>query len=312
MLSVLKNNVKKTFLFSFLIAIITLGCRFYFKTTTDQFTAKTTPASLERGKNLVFNICGGCHYDQEIKKFIGRPLNDLPKIAGKMYSANLTHSLSNGIPPHYSDAELFYLLKTGISKNGKFMPYMMRPMMADEDINDIISFLRSDDPAVAAADTTVGKTHINLIGRIGIRVAAKPQPYNKGVTRPNENDPLEQGKYLVALIGCYHCHSKKVLGLNYLEPEKSKGYLQGGITLKDPEGKKLWGPNLTPDKETGIGNYTKEDFRKAITEGITPSGRKLSPPMPRLSHLTVTQIEALYTYLKSRPAVHHTVKRRSS
>jgi hypothetical protein len=48
------------------------------------------------------------------------------------------------------------ILKTGISKSGKFMPYMMRPMMADEDINDIIVYLRSDDDAAVAADTTIG------------------------------------------------------------------------------------------------------------------------------------------------------------
>jgi len=284
------------------------GCRFYFDTTKDQFTSEADDQSFERGKNLAFNICAGCHYDQKAGKFIGRSLNDLPKIAGHLYSANLTQSKTNGIPPQYTDAELFYLLKTGISRNGKFMPYMMRPMMADEDINDIIVYLRSNDPAVAAADTTVGKTHINFIGKTGIRVGAKPQPYNKGVQRPDENNPIEYGKYLVAIIGCYHCHSKKVLGLNYLEPEKSKGYLQGGIKLKDPQGKRLHGPNLTPDKETGIGTYTENDFEKAVREGIDPSGGELSPPMGKFKSLTDQQVHAIYTYLQSLPPVHHKVK----
>lgn len=262
---------------SFIIMII--SCRWYFKTTTDHFEAKKTADAVQRGKNLAFIVCADCHYDPGSGKFIGKSLNDLPKIAGHLYSANLTQSKTHGIPPKYTDAELFYLLKRGIAKNGRFMPFMMRPMMADEDINDIIVYLRSTDEAVAAADTTVGKTRINIIGKTGLRLGAKPQPYNKGVQRPNENNPVEYGRYLVAIAACYHCHSSKIFGLDFLEPEKSKGYLQGGIKLKDPEGKKLWAPNLTPDKETGIGNFSQEEFTNAVREGIAPSGRKLSPPM---------------------------------
>ena len=291
--------------------LLLLGCKMYFKTTTDQFAAKNQSTSFDRGKNLVANICSGCHNDFQLNKLIGRSLNDLPKIAGHLYSANLTNSITHGLPPQYSDAELFYLLKTGIGRDGRFMPYMMRPMMADEDINDIIVYLRSNDPPVAAMDTTVGKTHINLIGKIGLRILTKPQPYNKGVARPDENDPIATGRYLVAVIGCYHCHSKKVMGLDYLEPENSRGYLQGGIRLKDHEGKRLRGPNLTPDKETGIGNFSKEDFKKAVREGITPSGRKLSPPMGKFKSLTDSQIDAIYSYLQTLQPVKHKVKRRS-
>lgn len=191
------------------------------------------------------------------------------------------------------------------------MPFMMRPMMADEDINDIIVYLRSSDAAVTAADTTVGKTRINIIGRTGLRLGAKPQPYNKGVQRPDENNPVEYGKYLVAIAACYHCHSGKLFGLDFLEPEKSKGYLQGGIKVKDPEGKKLQAPNLTPDKETGIGNFSQEEFATAVREGITPSGRKLSPPMGKFKSLTDKQVNAIYAYLRSLPPVHHQVKRRT-
>ena len=302
---------RKSVLFTAMLIFFGYSCRWYFKTTTDHIELKKNFQAFERGKNLAFNICAGCHYDPKPGKFIGRSLNDLPKIAGHLYSANLTQSKTNGRPTQYTDAELFYLLKTGISKSGEFMPYMMRPMMADEDINDIIVYLRSSDDAVAAADTTVGKTHINFIGKAGVRFATRPQPYNKGVNRPDENDPVVYGRYLVAIIGCYHCHSKKVLGLDYFDPEKTKGYLQGGIKLKDPEGKRLYGPNLTPDKETGIGNFTEEDFKKAVREGITPSGRKLSPPMGKFKSLTDKQVNAIYTYLQSLKPVHHVIKRRS-
>jgi mono/diheme cytochrome c family protein len=295
---------------AFLLVGLCGGCRFHFDTTPDQkFKAVRKTSSLENGKNLAFNICAGCHYDRATEKFSGKPLNDLPKIAGQLYSANLTQSQSHGIPPRYSDAELFYLLKTGISATGRFMPYMMRPMMADEDINDIIIYLRSSDPAVQAVDSTVGKTRINAIGKMGIRAASSPQTLRTDVASPPKEDAITYGRYLVGVIGCYHCHSEKVLGLNYSDPENSKGYLSGGMKLKDHNGNPIWGPNLTPDKNTGIGNFSKEDFRKAVREGIAPSGRELSPPMGRYHHLTDVQVDAIYSYLHHLKAREHKVRR---
>jgi mono/diheme cytochrome c family protein len=301
------SNKKKVVVLGVLI-ILVCGCKMYFKTTTDQFSATKNADSFENGRNLVFNVCGNCHYDYHIDKFIGKRLYDLPRIAGKLYSANLTNSKIHGLPPHYNDAELFYLLKTGISRNGYFMPYMMRPMMADDDINDIIVYLRSNDAPIAATDTTVGKTHINLIGRIGLRYLTEPQAYNKGVPPPDENDAISYGRYLVAVIGCYHCHSRRAKGLNYSQPEKTKKYLVGGMRLKDPEGNRVFSANLTPDKETGIGNFTEEDFIKAVREGVSPSGEKLNTVMPRFPKLTDKQINAIYTYLKSQGPVHHKVR----
>jgi hypothetical protein len=351
-LSEMGSNKRKIVVAGILVLLVGASCKFYFKTTEDKFASTKSNDSFERGKNLAYNICAGCHYDHKVNKFIGRPLHDLPRIAGRLVSANLTNSTTNGIPPKYTDADLFYLFKTGIGRSGRFLPYMMRPMMADEDINDIIVYLRSNDPAVAAADTTVGKTYINLVGKFGIRLGAHPQPYNKGVQRPNENDPavaaadttvgktyinlvgkfgirlgsrpqpynkgvqrpdennpVTYGRYLVAIIGCYHCHSSKVMVLNYADPEKSKGYMAGGIKMKTPEGKRIFSPNLTPDKETGIGNFTKEDFRNAVREGITPSGRKLSPPMGQWKSLTDKQVDAIYSYLQSLQPKNHKIRR---
>lgn len=307
MLTKILRNRKKLFLLLLLGGVLATGCKFYFPTTKDNITVVENKESIENGKNLAFNVCAGCHYDESVKKFIGMRLNDLPKIAGHLVSANLTQSTAHGKIRQYSDAELFYLLKTGISKSGKFMPYMMRPMMSDQDVNDLIVYFRSDDPALTATDTTVGKTKINFIGKTGLRMAAKPQPYNKNVHPPDKNDKVGYGKYLVGIVGCYHCHSKKVTGLNYLEPEKSKGYMQGGMKLKDPEGKKIFAPNLTPD-ETGIGKMSEEVFSKVVREGVFPSGHKLSPPMPVFSSMTDQQVSAIYAYLKSLPPVRHEVK----
>ncbi|MGZ3812632.1 MAG: c-type cytochrome [Mucilaginibacter sp.] len=302
------RTYKQTTAISIMLAItIIAGCKTKFNTTTANYTAASSASAIERGKVLVYSSCGGCHYNRADGKFSGTRLEDAPSIIGTVYSANLTNSRSNGIPPRYSDAELKYLLKTGIKKDGHYVPYMLRPNMAEEDLNDIIAYLRSDDTAVAAVDTTFGITKLSLIGKPAMAMMAKPLPYNTGVKMPPENDSIARGYYLVDNMGCFHCHSKSLTSLNYLQPNLSKGYMAGGAKYKKPSGEKIYAANLTPDKQTGIGNYTKSQFRKAVREGESPTG-KLHPPMPKFDRLNDREVDAIYAYLQSIPAEYHKVK----
>src|SRR5258708_30629197 len=164
--------------------VIVISCKTKFNTVKSDYKANKSSEAFERGKILVYSICGGCHYDPSAQKFIGTPIHEVPGFIGKVYAANLTNSKSHGIPPHYSDAELKYLLKTGIAKDGRFVPYMLRPNMADEDLNDIIVYLRSDAPAISAADTTIGVTHFTLVCKMAINIMAKPLPYNTDIKKP--------------------------------------------------------------------------------------------------------------------------------
>ncbi|HSB08503.1 MAG TPA: c-type cytochrome [Blastocatellia bacterium] len=92
---------------------------------------------------------------------------------------------------------------------------------------------------------------------------------------------LERGKYMVnAVYGCLACHSErdpKVPGMPALPDKLGAGTVFG-------EGNELPGriiaPNLTPDKETGIGNWTDDTLARAIREGIGHDGRALFPLMP--------------------------------
>ena len=94
---------------SILVAAVIIGsCKTKFDTTKSNFTASRSETALENGRVLVYSICGGCHYNPSARKFIGTRIHEVPGIVGKVYSANLTNSKSNGIPPHYSDAELKY------------------------------------------------------------------------------------------------------------------------------------------------------------------------------------------------------------
>jgi len=299
------RRYKLTLLIGMIVAaIIVDSCKTKFETAPANFKATITPEAIARGKVLVFSSCAGCHYDRSVNKLIGTPIHDVPGIVGKVYSANLTNSKTNGRPPQYSDAQLKYLLKTGINKDGRFIPYMLRPNLADEDVNAIIAYLRSNDAAVAAADTTIGLTHYNIIGKIYMGATAKPLPYNPGIKMPI-ND-VAMGKYLVDNLGCFHCHSQSLQKLNYLAIEQSKGYLAGGIKFKDEKGNTVIASNITVDKNTGIGNFTKAQFLKAVKDGEAPN-RKLHPPMPKFDRLSDKEIDAIYSYLQTVPAVYHNV-----
>jgi hypothetical protein len=185
---------------------------------------------------------------------------------------------------------------------------MLRPNMADEDIAAIIVYLRSNDEAVQPNQTTAGITKLTFIGKAYMNLKAKPAPYKTDVKLPDIDNRVAMGYYLVDNLGCFHCHSKSLTSLNYVYPEQTKGYLAGGIKFKDEKGNVVRAANITPDKNTGIGNYTREQFLKAMKEGITPEGETLKPPMPKFAMLKNTEIDAIYAYLQTVPASQHLIK----
>jgi hypothetical protein len=69
------------------------------------------------------------------------------------------------------------------------------------------------------------------------------------------------------------------------------------------------GSNLTPDKETGLGSWTKEQIVAAMQTGKRPDGRELAPPMPwrALANLTKADANATAAFLMSQPAVKNMV-----
>jgi mono/diheme cytochrome c family protein len=86
-------------------------------------------------------------------------------------------------------------------------------------------------------------------------------------------DP-ERGAYILRLGGCVACHTNT---------KENGPPLAGGAGLKSPYGT-FYAPNITPDKETGIGGWSTEDFIRAMTEGKPPSGLPYYPAFPYTSY----------------------------
>ena len=117
---------------------------------------------------------------------------------------------------------------------------------------------------------------------------------------------VQRGKYLVSIIPCTDCHTPGT----FLGHPDMKRYLGGSeVGFEVPGLGIFYGPNLTPDDETGLGKWNKEEIATAITTGKRPDGRILAPPMPvdEFKHLTHSDALAIAAYLKSLPPIKNKV-----
>lgn len=109
-----------------------------------------------------------------------------------------------------------------------------------------------------------------------------------------EQNSVTKGAYILRAAGCVACHT---------DLNRGGAYLAGGPALKTKFGT-FWGPNITPDPEAGLGNWSLDDFRKAMTEGLAPDGSHYYPVFPYTSYTKMqpSDIDALWAYLQTVPA----------
>jgi mono/diheme cytochrome c family protein len=107
------------------------------------------------------------------------------------------------------------------------------------------------------------------------------------------NSQVERGKYLALAGNCASCHTAG-----------NSGFMAGGLAFHTPFGK-IYSTNITPDAETGIGDWTDAQFISAMRQGIRPDGEHLYPVFPYTAFTKVTDedVAALFAYLKSVPAI---------
>jgi mono/diheme cytochrome c family protein len=113
-----------------------------------------------------------------------------------------------------------------------------------------------------------------------------------------DNPTNTRGKYLVTLGGCNDCHTP---GYFFGNPDMLRFLGGSDVGFELPGQGVFVGPNITPDKETGIGTWTPEQIVTAIQTGIRPDGRILAPIMPwhAFSELTADDALAIAAFLQS-------------
>jgi len=94
---------------------------------------------------------------------------------------------------------------------------------------------------------------------------------------------VERGKYLIHAGGCVTCHTAE---------DDDAVPLAGGRALKSPFGT-FYSPNITPERQTGIGDWSDEDFVRAFWDGVNPSGEDYFPAFPFTSYTGVARDDLL-------------------
>jgi len=266
-------------------------------------------AMVAEGTRLASMLCKRCHLAAN-GLLEGHRIDDLPPMFGKAWSANITRDTKYG-SGRYSDGELVYLLRTGIKRDGNYAPPWMPkfPNLSDQDLHSIIAYLRSDAPELAASTKQQPISQPSFLAKFLAHVAFKPLPFPTGpIVAPPITDKVAYGKYLsTAKVDCYGCHSANFKSTNDMVPELSEGYFGGGNAMPDLEGKMIYTRNLTPDKATGIGNWTEEQFIKAVRFGQRDGKPALRYPMLPFPEMTDEEVSTIWAYLQTIPAISHDI-----
>jgi mono/diheme cytochrome c family protein len=276
-----------------------------------------TPERIARGKYLATHVCGciDCHSGRDWKYFAaptipgtegkgGEVFDEHFGLPGTLYAKNITPAGIGAL----TDGQLFRIMTSGVDKNGKvlfpLMPYPHLNELSDEDIYSIIAYIRTLTPI----ENNVPESHINFPVNILIRTTPSK---HQSQTEPNSGDPFEYGKYLVNAAACADCHTPQSKGA----PIKGMDFA-GGMEFKTPMGM-IRSANITPDDETGIGNWTKEIFiarfkayASAGAKFINTDSMKYYTIMPwtLFAGMKEEDLGAIYTHLHTIPSVKHKVE----
>lgn len=283
----------------------------------ETITVEATPERIERGKYLAncVTVCMDCHSTRDWTKFSG-PLVEgtLGKggetfdqkfgFPGSFYSKNITPS---GIGD-WTDGELLRAITCGVTKKGNpifpVMPHPSYGRMDKEDIYSIVAYIRTLKPIANTVEDSKPDFPMNFI----INTIPKKAEFSK---IPNKEDLLAYGAYMFNAAACGDCHTKQDKGKPIAGMELAGGFefplFSGGIVRS---------ANITPDKETGIGNWTEDAFVKRfkmyadsayVPQQVTKGMFNTVMPWTMYGKMSEEDLKAIFVYLKSQKAIKNSV-----
>ncbi len=259
-----------------------------------------------RGQYL-FAVAGGCACHTVPKGAPYAGSRELPIPFAKIYSTNLTADKGTGLEG-WSDRQIHAAIMKGIRPNGErllpVMPYEDYSGMAEEDLKALIAYLRTLKPV--RKETPALRTRVPFYRPVGAFVWF--QLFSRFSDTPVQapKDGMERGRYLVEHVSlCGDCHTPK----NFIGVPNRSLYLAGAKV--GMLGKEI--PNITPDKETGIGEWSRNDIAELLLTGVKPDSDNAQGLMEEVIEAGYKQMKkedalAIADYLKSVPPIKNKIK----
>ena len=297
------NILRRRFIAAFLFA-------FFAATLVGASISAQAETLLERGTYLMRSIvaCGNCHTPKTPQgvELPGMELaGGLPIVEPHLsvVSSNITQDRESGIGK-WSDAEIIDAIRNGRRPDGSLIgpPMPVKDFyqkMSDRDVRAIVAYLRTVKPV--RNKVKGNRFSFPLPKNYGPRVTSVPEP--------SRAEMAAYGAYLVGPLGhCTYCHTQ--LDEASLELKLDSQLGAGGLGFVFPFGT-VFSSNITPDKKTGIGDWTDAEIKRAITTGKGRDGNGLLPPMPfpYFANIRGKDLDAIVAYLRTMkplPAVRKT------
>jgi len=257
---------------------------------------------IERGSYLVNSIgaCGNCHgRDESGNNFYpdgtlagGVSFDTVdPDLPGHVIAQNITPDKDTGIGK-WSEADIVFALRNGKRPDGRIigppMPIPFYRQLSDQDATAIAAYLLSARPAKNAVKKSQYTIQLTEYGSPVTHVDA-----------PSPEDKIAYGAYLVTFGHCVACHTPP--GENG-EPLNmtlafAGGRQLGSIGQISPSVSR----NITSDPDYGLGKWTDDQIKTAITKGVRPDGTKLGGPMAFdwYADITPGDLDAIVAYLRT-------------
>jgi mono/diheme cytochrome c family protein len=239
-------------------------------TISGQFTyalgAQTEDKSLVARGQYIFAVAGGCACHTVPKETLHAGGRAFPIPFGTVYSTNITQDKETGLGA-WTDQQIIDAMIKGIRRDGSrilpVMPYEKYSGMTQEDLKALVAYLRTLKPV--KKPTPELKTWVPFMRRAGTLAYLKLFGgfHNSPAQAPKGG--VERGRYLVEHVAvCGDCHTPR----NALGVPKQALYMAGVGQDKGPLGEAV--PNITPDPETGIGSWKRDEVADLLINGTKP------------------------------------------
>ena len=265
---------------------------------------------IARGQ-YIFAVTGGCACHTEPKGVYNAGARAFQIPLGTVYSTNLTSDNETGLGS-WTDQQVIDAIVKGLRKDGSrqlpLMPYTLYSGMAQEDLKALVAYLRSLKPVKKATPELKTSTPFMRSVVTELWLKAFGIFYESPAQAPKSG--IQRGKYLTNHVAiCGDCHTPRS---SFGVPNLS--LYMAGSPKDGPIGERV--PNITPDKETGIGDWKRDEIAELLLKGVKPDFDNVQGLMEEVirgtthgyKDMTKEDALAIADYLKSIPAIKNVIK----